>query len=235
MHEVNLVADESESELRISIDAKAVVKVGLFSRMGKSRIPNITGYDHDYAPDFKLTPFGILLPQYNDMYMYFSTSSATSDFIVDALEDWWKTVCKKFKKVKTLVINLDNGPDCNSRRTQFMNRLLEFAHRSKLRIRLAYYPPYHSKYNPIERCWGILENHWNGSILDSVETTLNFAKTMTWKGRNPTVTLFDKIYEKGKRLTQKAMAKIEEQLERHNGLGKWFVDIPNSAIPVTEV
>src|SRR5262245_2149031 len=31
-----------------------------------------------------------------------------------------------------------------------------------LTVRLAYYPPYHSKYNPIERCWGILENHWNG-------------------------------------------------------------------------
>jgi len=33
-----------------------------------------------------------------------------------------------------------------------------------------YYPPYHSKYNLIERCWGILENHWNGTLLNSVHT-----------------------------------------------------------------
>ena len=44
---------------------------------------------------------------------------------------------------------------------------------------MAYYPPYHSKYNLIERCWGILENHWNGTLLKSIETVLRWAKTMT--------------------------------------------------------
>ena len=53
-----------------------------------------------------------------------------------------------------------------------MQRLVEFAQRSHLTIRLAYYPPYHSKYNPIERCWGILEQHWNGALLDSVEAVM---------------------------------------------------------------
>ena len=48
----------------------------------------------------------------------------------------------------------------------------------KLNLRLAYYPPYHSKYNPIERVWGV-ENHWNGDILDEIETVVNFAQTMT--------------------------------------------------------
>jgi transposase len=43
-----------------------------------------------------------------------------------------------------------------------MKRLTEFADKNNLEIALAYYPPYHSKYNPIERGWGILENHWNG-------------------------------------------------------------------------
>ncbi|MBA2285114.1 MAG: hypothetical protein H0W02_06510 [Ktedonobacteraceae bacterium] len=44
-------------------------------------------------------------------------------------------------------------------------------------MRLVVDPPYHSKYNPIERCWGILENHWNGDVLDSVETVVTFAQT----------------------------------------------------------
>ena len=44
---------------------------------------------------------------------------------------------------------------------------MAFARQDQLRVELAYYPPYHSKYNPIERCWGVLENYWNGSLLDS--------------------------------------------------------------------
>ena len=61
-------------------------------------------------------------------------------------------------------------------------------------VQLAYYPPYHSKYNPIERVWGVLKNHWNGSLLDTVETVLNFAQTMTWNGQNPVVKLVEKTY-----------------------------------------
>jgi transposase len=56
---------------------------------------------------------------------------------------------------------------------------------------------YHSKYNPIERCWGILEEHWNGTLLNTIDTVLEWAKTMTWKGIKPVVKLCDKIYEKG--------------------------------------
>jgi len=47
---------------------------------------------------------------------------------------------------------------------------------------LAYYPPYHSKYNPIERLWGRLEQYWNGEILGDIDKVLGLAKTMTWKG-----------------------------------------------------
>ena len=53
-----------------------------------------------------------------------------------------------------------------------MQRLVEFAQRSHLMIRLVYYPPYHSKYNPIERGFGILEQHWNGALLDSLEAVM---------------------------------------------------------------
>jgi transposase len=52
-----------------------------------------------------------------------------------------------------LVIYLDNGPRNSGSRTQFLKRMIEFADWSGLEIRLVYYPPYHSKYNPIERCW----------------------------------------------------------------------------------
>ena len=62
---------------------------------------------------------------------------------------------------------------------------MEFAAKFGLVVQLAYYPPYHSKYNPVERCWGIRETHWNGSLLDSIEAVLGFARTMKWKGKHP--------------------------------------------------
>jgi len=53
--------------------------------------------------------------------------------------------------VRKLQIELDNEPEISSSRTQFMKRLVEFADRTGLEIELVYLPPYHSKYNPIER------------------------------------------------------------------------------------
>lgn len=100
----------------------------------------------------------------------------------------------------------------------------------QISVRLAYYPPYHSKYNPIERCWGILEHHWNGSILDSVDAVLKFAATMTWKGRHPTVELITTVYETGVSLSKAEMELIEAQIVRLPGLKKWFVDITPSAL-----
>jgi transposase len=105
------------------------------------------------------------------------------------------------------VINIDNGPSVSSNRTQFIKRLTEFAEANNLNIHLVYYPPYHSKYNPVERCWGILETHWNGAILNSVNTALEWTKTMTWKSNNPIVHFLDKTYERGVKLTKKEMKK----------------------------
>ena len=68
--------------------------------------------------------------------------------------------------------------------------MVEFAEKIQLTIRLIYYPPYHSKYNPIERCWSCLEKYWNGAILDSVDSAINWASHLTWKGNPPSVCLF---------------------------------------------
>jgi hypothetical protein len=79
--------------------------------------------------------------------------------------------------------------------------------------------------NPIERCWGILENHWNGALLDSIDTVLQFPRTMTWNGKHPVVALVTATYQTGVTLTKDAMETVEAQLQRRPVLGKWFVDI----------
>lgn len=224
MNQQNVAADAAFDLLRISMDAKATVKVGPFARGGKSR-SQIKACDHDFKPDATITPVGIFLPGTDELFVYGIRSKVTSDCLVDRLVQWWEAVRQRFAHITTLVINLDNGPETHSRRTQFMQRIVAFVRQYGISVRLAYYPPYHSKYNPIERCWGILEHHWNGALLDTVEAVLNFTASMTWKHIHPVVDLVTTIYHTGVRLSQMAMAEIEAQIVRLPGLEKWFVDI----------
>jgi hypothetical protein len=221
---VNPRADADERVLRLSLDAKASVWVGNYSRGGSTRII-VKALDHDFNPEEKMTPFGIYLPQYHEVYLYFTNSKVTSDFILDCLEDFWDSQKARFAQVTSLVLNLDNGPENNSRRTQFMKRITDFVDSFQMTITLAYYPPYHSKYNPIERVWGVLEQHWNGTLLDTCHTVLKFAQTMTYKGQQPLVKLVQKVYHTGVRLTQTDMATLENRFDRLQGLAKWFVKI----------
>jgi hypothetical protein len=225
LSQVNPQADRAGDTLRLSLDAKATVNVGPFSRRGRSRT-KVKAADHDFQPEATLTPFGILLPEHDDLTMYMTKSKVTSDFIVDRLRDWWEANRGRFPEVGKLVLNLDNGPENHSRRTQFLKRMVGFAHEYRLDIELAYYPPYHSKYNPIERCWGILELHWNGALLDSIEAVLGFAGTMTWKGDHPEVVLIEETYRTGVKLSQKEMKELESEVVRLPTLEKWFVSIP---------
>ena len=58
---VNAAADTDATVMRISMDAKATVKVGDFSRGGKKRVP-VKAADHDFTPSATVTPVGILVP-----------------------------------------------------------------------------------------------------------------------------------------------------------------------------
>ena len=223
VHRINEAADQDENVLRISLDTKATVKIGPFSRGGYSR-QGEKACDHDFETKSKLTPFGILLPQYGVHHLWFSPSRITADFMVDRLEEMLPLWKKRFD-FNTLVINADNGPENNGRRTQWLKRLVELADAYQLNIQLAYYPPYHSKYNPVERLWGVLENHWRGEILDSVEKALGLAQSMTYKGIKPTVRKVKKTYRLGISVAKKAMKEINKRLERTTGLEPWFIKI----------
>jgi Rhodopirellula transposase DDE domain len=222
---VNPEADEARGTLWLSLDAKAAVHVGPFSRRGKSRTKTEAA-DHDFKPVATLTPFGIFVPEYDDLTLDMARSKITSDFIVDRLRDWWEFNKVRFPEVTKLVRNLDNGPENHSRRTQFLKRMVGFARESRLDIELAYYPPYHSKYNPIERCWGILEMHWNGSLMDSIGAVVGFARSMTWKGKHPVVDVVETTYNRGVRLKPEEMEALEARVKRLTALEKWFVEIP---------
>lgn len=228
--QVREAAAADATVLRLSLDAKATVLVGDYARGGKTRVV-VKAADHDFHPSDKVTPYGILLPDHDRLYLYFTRSRVTSDFIVDCLTDCWQQVRQEFPQITTLVLHQDNGPENHSRRTQFIQRLVHFVDDFQLAVHLAYYPPYHSKYNPIERVWGILEQHWNGTLLDTLSTVLNFAKSMTWHQVHPVVTWVHKTYYAGVRLSQSVMRLLEQRLERHHHLAKYFVFIRPLPMP----
>lgn len=214
--------------LRLSLDTKATVCLGPYSRRGKARGQKpVAAQDHDLDPDKeKLVPVGILEVGSGRLDLAFATSPAkTSDLLADCLESWWQRRKHAHPGVKELVLNVDNGPESSGHRTQFLSRLVDFADASGLRLHLVYYPPYHSKYNAIERCWGVLERHWNGSLLTDVPTALHWARTMTWKGLRPLVRLTRKVYHKGVRLQGKAQRALEARLQRHPTLRWWDIRI----------
>ncbi len=199
------------------------MKIGPFSRGGSSR-QGEEASDHDFKPDATLNPFGILLPQTGDSYLWFSESKITADFMVDRIEEMIPQWKQRFG-FDTLVINADNGPESSGRRPQWLKRLVELADAQQVTIQPAYYPPYHSKYNPVERMWGVLENHWRGEIIGTVKKALGLARSMTYRGIEPTVRMVTKVYRKGITVAKKIMKDIEGRLERTEGLEPWFIKI----------
>lgn len=199
------------------------MKIGDFSRGGRTR-GDYKACDHDLDCQGKYHPCGILDEDQGQLYLTFGSSAKTSDFIVDTLAAWWEGLGESaHASIKLVQLKMDNGPESSGVRTQFLHRMVQFVEQIGIPIQLLYYPPYHSKYNPIERCWGILELHWNGTQLIDSETMLEWAKTMTWKGLHPVVSLSRTVYQTGVSLTKTAMRAVEARLTRNPLLPKWDI------------
>jgi hypothetical protein len=201
------------------------VPVGPFARGGKSRL-GTQACDHDFKPEGTLTPFGIFHPGTGQASIYFTDSKVSSDFMVDCLEQWLDERAEQLREVRKLVLDLDNGPENSGQRSQWLLRLLRLAQRRQWHLVLVYYPPYHSKYNPIERFWGALENYWGGVLLDSEAAVLGYAANMTYKGVHPEVRRVTQQYHKGVKLPQRHKQRLERWLVRTEGIGKWAIVIP---------
>lgn len=212
--------------LRISIDTKAKVKIGNLSRKGYCRtLQAPQADDHDQKWIAQLVPFGIYEINTDATYLVFGKSCETSDFIVDGLEWWWANRPDEQGQYDLLMIDVDNGTAVASTTKLFLQRIQAFAQLIGIPIQLVYYPPYHSKYNPVERVWAALENYWSPLILDTIENTIDIAKKMTWKGMNPTVHFLDKLYHTGKKISSEDFKELESYIVRNPNLRKWDVRI----------
>ena len=228
---MNAEADIDPEIIRISMDTKATVDVGDYSRYGRSRgLEPVKALDHDMRPKEKLVPGGILEPVSGRSFIFFTGSHKTSDFIVDGLMLWWNKRKHDLPDVKCIVLNMDNGPECSGRRTQFLKRMVEFSDSTGLTIHMAYYPPYHSKYNGIERYWAGLEKSWNGYLLSTVNVVLQRASNFVWKKVRTIVQLLDTTYEKGVKIVGKERQQIEERLSRSRKLPLYDIIINHNTV-----
>lgn len=212
-------AMNDENTALISIDTKDKVIIGPYSRKGKTRI-ELEACDHELTNDC-LIPFGILDLKTNQPYFYNFTNKPTSESIVDCIDDYLSDkLCTK------LVILLDNGPDNSGVRTAFLKGLVDLSNKYQIEIELVYYPPYHSKYNPIERLWARLEMMWNGMLLTTKTICNKVMSQLTWKKVKAKVKYITKEYEKGITYSKEVMKKYEGiNIHRNSELKKWSIVI----------
>ena len=206
-----------ENTALISIDTKDKVIIGPYSRNGKSRIL-VEACDHELTNDC-LIPFGILDLKTNQSYFYNFINKPTSNAIVDCIDDYLSDkLCTK------LVILLDNGPDNSGVRTAFLKSLVDLSDKYQIEIELVYYPPYHSKYNPIERLWARLEMMWNGMLLSTKQICKKVMEQLTWKKVKSKVKYITKEYEKGITYSKEEMNQYEGvNIHRNEELKKWSI------------
>ena len=215
-------AASNERVLRVSIDVKAKVKIGNLSRKGYARTLNApVADDHDQHWTDVLVPFGLHEINTDNTFLMFGNSRETPDFIVDCLEKWWDDRQFMMEDYDLLMIDLDNGKSVAGNTKQFLKRMVAFSEKIGIPIQMVYYPPYHSKYNLVERFWAALENYWSSLILDTVASTIEVAKKMAWKGMNPIVHFIDQVYQKGVYVTDEELAQVERKITRNPSLRKW--------------
>lgn len=178
--------------------------------------------DHDPPSKNKLVPFGVLILGTGLLTLVFGKKEC-SDFWGDCLRTWWMSVRSRHRGIRRLVIYLDNGPKNSGVTRKFLRRMVEFSDWSGLEVRLVYYPPYHSKYNPIERCWSSLQQKWNGTLLTCWQVVKSRALRMTWKGESPEVHRIAKNYTKEQAVGNAEMELINNRLQRSATLPKYDI------------
>jgi hypothetical protein len=190
----------------LSIDTKKKELLGNFYRDGKLYTKKTLGtFDHDFPSfaDGVVIPHGLYDLKLNRGYLHLGTSHDTSEFACDALENWWRRFGQEEYPQATLPLILCDGGGSNSSRTYlFKADLQALVDRIGLPVRVAHYPPYTSKYNPIEhRLFPHVTRACQGVIFKSVALVKQLMeKTRTRTGLSVVVDILDRVYQTGRKV-----------------------------------
>ena len=198
---------EKDGNPIISVDTKKKEYIGNFYRSGYLYTQEAVAVnDHDFtsAAEGVVIPHGIYDLQQNHGYIHISTSYDTSQFACDSLLYWWISAgATLYPKVTSILLLCDGGGSNSSHYYIFKEELQKIADKIGIEIRVAHYPPYCSKYNPIEhRLFPHVTRACQGVIFKSVDIVKELiSRTSTTTGLSVTVKVFDKVYEKGRKVS----------------------------------
>jgi len=190
----------SRSYAVLSIDTKKKELLGPFCRPGTLYAQQaVNCYDHDF-PSFatgKIVPYGIYDLGRNEGYIRIGQSVDTAEFSVSCLRNYWKKHgSKNYDRNNPILILADGGGSNGSRNKLFKQELQDWADEEGLKIRMCHYPPYCSKYNPIEhRLFPSITNALKGVMLDSAETVIHLIKERTKLATSTLKVFIDKTDE----------------------------------------
>lgn len=190
----------------LSIDTKKRELLGLFYRDGHLFTTQTWRvFDHDF-PSFAngyVIPHGLFDLKRNRGYINLGISHDTSEFACDSVFQWWTAEGHAaFPQANSLLLLCDGGGSNSAKQLVFKQDLQGLANRMSLEIRVAHYPPYTSKYNPIEhRLFPHLTRACQGVVFETVDQVQHYmAKAKTRTGLSVAVNILDKIYETGRKV-----------------------------------
>ncbi len=192
----------------ISIDTKKKESLGNFYRPGTLyTTATIETYDHDFTSFAEgiVIPHAIYDLRHNTGYINIGISHDTSAFACDSIRQWWFAQGQyDYPQATSLLVLCDGGGSNNSRYYIFKLELQKLANELGIEIRIAHYPPYCSKYNPIEhRLFPHVTRACQGVIFKSVEIVKELmARTKTKQGLRVTVNVIDKVYQTGREVAE---------------------------------
>jgi hypothetical protein len=190
----------------VSMDTKKKESVGNFYREGHLyTLEELQTYDHDFKSFAQgiVIPHGIYDVRRNTGYLQLGTSHDTSEFACDSFRYWWYTYGRKHYPHATSILVLCDGGGSNSALHYiFKQDLQELADEIDVEIRIAHYPSYCSKYNPIEhRLFPHVTRACQGVVFSSVALVKELMKkTHTKTGLRAFVHIIDKVYQTGRKV-----------------------------------
>jgi hypothetical protein len=163
---------------------------------GKQAAP-VFDHDYPYLGVGKAIPHGIYDVKLNKGYVSLGNSHETARFVVDNLQWWWESFGKfEYPQATCILILCDSGGANGHRHHLFKKCLQELARKIGKKLVICHYPPYCSKYNPIERrLFAQVHRTIKETILRSLEQVRELMqKTATKTGLSVEVRINDKYY-----------------------------------------
>lgn len=198
-----------------SVDSKAKEHLGHLFRAGRVRSNTaFKAFDHDFPSwaDGVIIPHGIYDRVRNRGHINIGLSHDTSQFACDSLRWYWNRIGQHCYRDATSILLLCDCGGSNSANTYiFKHDLQALADTIDIEIRVAHYPSYCSKYNPIERrFFPHISRACAGMLFDTLGTAVDLIrKATTTTGLQTTVNVIRRLYETGRNATEEIKSNLK--------------------------